>query len=178
MLLLDYFYSYNPNGSLKIKPDVIFFLFSAECSVTVVLSVSLQNINITWIEFDFSVDPVFPPQCHLGFFSLAACLLPSEGSGSITGGGTVLPCHPQLQWSRACAECLSDISWTTASQRSRVYKRFRLRSSKWDGNLFFFCLMGIIHYIKQILDDNCQYGVLYWFNSIRNFTSTFCMHLL
>lgn len=68
ILLLDYFYSYNPNGSLKIKPDVIFCLFSAECSVTVVLPLSLQNTNISWIELDFSVGPVFPRQCHLGLF--------------------------------------------------------------------------------------------------------------
>lgn len=66
--MLHYFYSYNPNGSLKIKLDVIFCLFSAECSVTVVLSLSLQNTNVTWIELDFNVDPVFSLQCHLGLF--------------------------------------------------------------------------------------------------------------
>lgn len=111
MLLLDYFYSYNPNGSPKIKPDVIFCLFSAECSVTVVLSVSLQNTNITWIGFDFSVDPVFPPQCHLGFLVIAAfCSLQREVGAS----QEVALCYPVITSSRGVRRVLS--AWVTTAQ--------------------------------------------------------------
>lgn len=63
-LFLDYFYSYSSNASLKIKPVLLLYMFSAEHSVTVVLS--LRSTNLTWIELDFHMDPVFPPHCHLG----------------------------------------------------------------------------------------------------------------
>lgn len=113
MLLLDYSYSYHPNASLKIKLDVILCLFSAECSVTVVLSLSLQNTSITWIDLDFSVDPLFPPvsfgaflvmeflQCSpwatLGeaspdFSCTAVCLFPSVGTVGVSQ--EVALCYP------------------------------------------------------------------------------------
>lgn len=43
MLFLDYFYSCNSNASLKMKPVLILYMFSAENSVSVVLSLSLQK---------------------------------------------------------------------------------------------------------------------------------------
>lgn len=199
MLLLDSLYSYNPNGSLKIKADVIFGLFSAECSVTLVLPLSLQNTNISWIELDFGVGPAFPHQCHFGFFSRGGCSAAPElllekhlqPPAALLSDSSLqweprechrrwhcaTPSSPASEWSVLNARVTAAELKQAQSPKSRVYKRFKLGLPKWDGNLFFFCLLGISHYVKWILDDNCQCSILYWFNSISNFTSTFCMHL-